>query len=539
MAAISTILHRATSEIRFSVDPVQPCSELLLLQNAKLQFEQHHEKPILAFSHSESFEVIKGTGSHPVAAAVHRAFSEHRPLLLTPDIIWMLLAQGFAQHINNNAEELRSRFVSHSGKKTLEVTALEVSEPHHWEEAIEQWTLQIRDCVGADFYRLMECNFSTSTPITRTASHVVMMDAVQQYFDYIFECICGIPEITLMGTVEDWQSIRDRVEVMAQYNLDWWTKRVVPICQEFIETAAGKPKLEFWQSIYKPQAIYGGEVITGWLGYLFPYLKHSITQGPSVENPMLAIEPEELTVENGIRFGSLPSGLSCAPFTLDTPTCKEYPLELVAGFIGIRQHSTGILEPEIGYAVREGDPFDQLLNLLQQDHQTSTPIDWKSSQSCFELYFDGIPAEILQLVERFDGATLFADTEHPWHIRKQQDWQTCYFPKNSVSNTSTTSFIDLNDGRCLAYLEVWLPFVYREAGTVKQQEKELWVLVGKQIQYLHPFTEEETIGFNPEETKVIAKGIMQLFERIVAEKGRYYFDDPDFQPDDSLRSLSK
>ncbi|HLO52255.1 MAG TPA: DUF4419 domain-containing protein [Kamptonema sp.] len=541
MAAISSILHRAISEIRFGVDPVQPCSQLLPLQNAKLQFEQHHKKPILAFSHCESFEVVKDRCSHPLAAAVHHAFSEHRPLLLTPDIIWMLLAQGFAQHINNCAEELRSRFVGHSGKKTLKVTALELTEPHHWTEAIEQWTLQIRDCVGADFYRLMECNFSTSTPTTRTASHVVMMDAVQQYFDYKLYCVCGIPEITLRGTVEDWQNIRDRVEAMAQYELNWWTKRVVPICQEFIETAAGKPKLEFWQSIYKPQTIYGDEVITGWLGYLFPYLKHSITQGHSVKNPMLAIAPEELTVENGIHFRSLPSGLSCVPFTLDAPTCKEYPLELVAGFIGIRQHSNNILEPEIGWAVREGNPLDQLLNLLQQEHQTSAPIDWEQSKFCF----DGISAELVQLLERFDGATLFADTDRPWHIRKCQDWQRYNFIEiENKSRISATDFysrhliIDLNDGRCIFYLEVNRCIGSLKAG-FKRLPSECWVVVGKPVKYLHPLTAWETIGLNPEDTKVIAKSFVQLFERIIAEKGHYYFDNPDFQPDDSLLSLSK
>ncbi len=47
------------------------------------------------------------------------AFSEHRPLLLTPDTIWMTIAQGFAQHINNNAERLRYQFVDGSSKTEL------------------------------------------------------------------------------------------------------------------------------------------------------------------------------------------------------------------------------------------------------------------------------------------------------------------------------------------------------------------------------------------------------------------------------------
>src|SRR4029078_12923454 len=37
---------------------------------------------------------------HPVIAALDLAFSDHRPLVLSPDMIWLLIAQGFANHVN-------------------------------------------------------------------------------------------------------------------------------------------------------------------------------------------------------------------------------------------------------------------------------------------------------------------------------------------------------------------------------------------------------------------------------------------------------
>ena len=52
-------------------------------------------------------------------ATVHAAYSEHYPLVLTPDVIWMCIAQGFAKHVNCNAEKLRHLFVQHTGKKEL------------------------------------------------------------------------------------------------------------------------------------------------------------------------------------------------------------------------------------------------------------------------------------------------------------------------------------------------------------------------------------------------------------------------------------
>jgi hypothetical protein len=65
--------------------------------------------------------LIAGVPFHPVVAAAHRAFMDHRPLCLSPDIVWLMICQGVANHINANAEELRSRFVTHEGKIQISV----------------------------------------------------------------------------------------------------------------------------------------------------------------------------------------------------------------------------------------------------------------------------------------------------------------------------------------------------------------------------------------------------------------------------------
>lgn len=41
----------------------------------------------------------------------------------------------------------------------------------------------------------------------------------------------------------------------------------------------------------------------------------------------------------------------------------------------------------------------------------------------------------------------------------------------------------------------------------------------------------------PESTKVIAKGIPQLFERMIQADGKYYFDAEDFIADESVVDL--
>ncbi|MFB2918277.1 DUF4419 domain-containing protein [Aerosakkonema funiforme] len=526
MNDIASIITQRVGEICFQVDDVKPCQDLVAEKSALLQFEKFYGSPVLAFSHHPEFPLVENTSDNALVSAVHIAFSQHRPLLLTPDAIWMTIAQGFAHHINNNAEALRSRFVRHQGKIVLKSETEELTQPHHWEKAIEQWVKGIRAQVGADLCDLMECNFSTTTPRIRTASHVVMMDAFQQYFDYFLMCICGIPFVTLQGTVDDWRSIQHRVEKIAEYELDWWTQRLLPICQGFLETAEGKPSLSFWRQIYKPKSVYGGEVITGWLANLFPYLKESKTKAPKVRNPILNIARTDITVEDGISTQAIPVGLSCAPFKLKTEQ-GEKSLELVAGFIGIKQDSdNGTLQPEIGWAVREQDKFTKLLDLLEQEHETLPPLDRSGNN---DIYIPDMPGELIQLLERFNGATLFAHTEHSWRVRSVQDYLYMMYRLHKYG----TAFIDLNDGRCIAYA-----YVSRSTGNLKdgtyKHYNEWWMIVGQPMSFWDSTFKKEYKLLKPQNSAVIAKGIPQLFERIIQAEGRYYFDAPDFIPDDSF-----
>ena len=289
------ILHRSDNEICFQVDDVKPCQERLTSTKARSKLEEKTGRSLLACSHDNSSEVVgvREVGEHAFVNAVHLAFSEHRPLVLTPDAVWMTLAQGFVHHINNHAEALRSRLVQHEGKVTLGVETRGFTE-RHWIDVIEQWGSAIERHVGVDLYDLMICDFSTTSPTVRTASQVVMMAAFRQYFDYHLMCICGIPSITLQGSVDDWIRIRERVDRMEGYHLEWWTDRLKPLCDAFVETAKGAPSLSFWRHIYKPKEIYGGEVITGWLADLFPYVQDPVTHAPTVRNPILETPRHEL-----------------------------------------------------------------------------------------------------------------------------------------------------------------------------------------------------------------------------------------------------
>ena len=48
---------------------------------------------------------------HSFFNGMYQAYSQHRPFVLSPDMIWLLICQGFAQHVNNNSDDLRKYFV--------------------------------------------------------------------------------------------------------------------------------------------------------------------------------------------------------------------------------------------------------------------------------------------------------------------------------------------------------------------------------------------------------------------------------------------
>jgi hypothetical protein len=288
---------------------------------------------------------------HPLVDAVHVAFSQHRPLTLSPDAVWLVIAQGFGHHVTANAETLRGRLVTHQGSRTLTATLADLTLAQ-FEHGIAELSFQIREATDPVLHETL-------------ASEVALMDSFSSYFDYRMGCICGIPRITIEGSPEDWQRIRARIEVLGTYGLEWWVSRLRPILDEFVLTAGGLPTREFWKAIYKPQKAYGDEAVTGWITDLFPYLGDAPRRQ---RNHVFEQERHDwaLPIDKGVRTGgrmirapsskgvglrTFPSGLSSVPVKLtfnDRPDCD---VELVAGFFAVQQHADGALSPVIGWSV--------------------------------------------------------------------------------------------------------------------------------------------------------------------------------------------
>ena len=286
-------------------------------------------------------------GSNHLLNAVYLAFCDHRPLVLSPDMLWMTLLQGLAAHFEVHAERLRPLIVSHEGKQRLVIERPDFvldSLENPWEETFEAFCRQIRLHLQPQMSELAALRFSTTGSIEQAAFAVALMDICKVYFDYEMNCICGIPSISLEGTVDDWSRLRKAVQDWRKFDLDWWLNPLDGVLQQFEAAAAGNVDATFWNDIYQrhdPEDGYGGplEKFTGWIGTLFPYY----TGEP---NPMLAGESDQPLYAHGI-----PASLSRASVLLRTAE-GEGSIEFVSGMLGVEQLQPDLaLRPKIGWLV--------------------------------------------------------------------------------------------------------------------------------------------------------------------------------------------
>jgi hypothetical protein len=262
-------LELGKSGITFAVDSVMPAAKTIWTETLADSLARRLQRKILVLPENQQhvinarFDSLKeqqrtrvdvrniGSQCHPLIDAVHVAFSQHRPLTLSPDSIWLVIAQGFGHHVAENAEALRHRLVRHEGRRELTVEADDLTSTS-FEHAMASFSSQIRQATDPVLHETLICDFSTTSPAVRTASEVALMDSFSRYFTYFMGCICGIPKITIQGTADDWQRVRARVEVIATYGLEWWVSRLRPILDEFVLAADGHPTEGFWKAIYKP-----------------------------------------------------------------------------------------------------------------------------------------------------------------------------------------------------------------------------------------------------------------------------------------------
>lgn len=300
--------------------------------------------------------LISSPREHALIRAVGMAFDAHYPLALSPDMLWLAVLQGIAAHINANPESLRDRLVSHQGKLKLQVRRddfMKGSKSNPWPEVFEGFSTQIQGHAG-ELATLLRQRFSTTGANESAAFQIGLMDAVKSYFSYELITLCGIPSVTLLGTEEDWQSLRQNVAhpLLATLGLDEWSRALAAVLDQFVLAVQGRADVEFWQSIYNYRNMSGGPRVTGWISVFCPYLADG---RPNSAIPALAQGrlPADFACPED---GNFPTGISAVPLVWNYMG-QLLDMQIFGGFLGVLQDpQTLALLPGIGWAIAESEP---------------------------------------------------------------------------------------------------------------------------------------------------------------------------------------
>ena len=362
-------LPDAQQTVSFKSANVTIAKSLLPDTNYRLVLEEKTGKYVFLYDSLKSDEKLVPTSMHAFVNTVYKAYADHRPLKLSPDMIWLLIAQGISIHVNENHANLKN--VLFKNNEPIEIyvrnDSLVYKTPQSWKKLVDQFNEKINGFTKANVHSLLVPSFSTTTQNETMAYEITMLETVKKSFNLIGGSGCGIPEIILTGTKEDWKNIYKKLDELKIFGLQDWLDALKPVIQEFINVYDKNIDLTFWNSIYKESKYYGEFSISGWMLKFFPYIKKpffakqdSIT-GNAYESFNYELNPYiegESFLLSDLSTENFPSGISKVEMTWeihDLTTGKfirNKPLILAGGFIGIIQdEKTKTISTEINWAV--------------------------------------------------------------------------------------------------------------------------------------------------------------------------------------------
>ena len=359
------ILDHVEGRITFAVDdvdlPNRHCGSKM--DGSELAVDIHRdfdwnmlsdwEPAILANSFADA-DNLYYIGEDVMFQMLLKSWCQHRPVVLTPDSIWLIICQQFSHIVNKDPERYRGVLVSHEGRKELQVKTNDLfSKQADWNGLISGFTAEIDKYTNNDLATTLVADFSTTGTDERIASEVTLMDVVKPFFEYkAIYVVCGIPSITLAGTPDDWRRVLAKTQALDAFGMDWWTSEIVPILEEFVKAAEGQPDYWFWKDIVKktrPRKIQGPVCarhhprmtkFDGWFLKFFPYDNKGRT-------------PNEVIITQTMLPETVVVPFKYQVVTLDGVVLEETPLELVAGIVGVIEDPENYsMTPKIGWFVR-------------------------------------------------------------------------------------------------------------------------------------------------------------------------------------------
>ncbi|MFN8209154.1 MAG: DUF4419 domain-containing protein [Bacteroidales bacterium] len=351
--------------IRFGVHVVDKAKSPLQDESIEKVLERRVGRKLMYFPDEQrQLQVVAFSGNN-FLATVQECFDHHRPLVLSPDIIWLAICQGVSIHVNQHFDSLKNVLFRSEKKVDLVVRndSLEFG-GKHWQRLISDFSALTRGYTREDYYDFFVPTFSTTGMVEHTALEITMLEAMKEEFVYIGEGGCGIPYISLKGTRDDWEDILTRLEKLNSMGLDHWSKELEAVIKSFIHVYDNQIDLGFWRDIFKSAEDYDGLYISGWILKFFPYLKAKENEGVYdqtaqaaryeigyIPNPFILAEDY---LRSTVIINDIPPGIAEIEVQWHNYFKDEKKkMEVTSGFYGAIQYTDLSLEPLISFTITD------------------------------------------------------------------------------------------------------------------------------------------------------------------------------------------
>ena len=329
------------------------------------------KKDTLGFSFNENDSLAYINSKVPVLDGFYLAHSNHYPIRIKPDHIWLLIVQAFSNHVNANAEQLRTFFVNFSGQKTLTVNfnLSDISQvgKKDLESFAEQINVQIKEYIGDEVIDTLTPNFTTTDNNSTIICKISIMGAFKKYFKYEMHlCGCGIPYVILEGTAEDYEKILEKTKKLRKYEFDWYIDRIIPHIEKMVEAKKGNIDVNYFKNIVQDDettehvsglsGIGGYDIkvplLKGWILSFFAYYSEV-----KYDNRAPRFKEDSIKVKD---FEKLANQMLSVPFKIVNDIKNiTYNMKYSVGFIGCDQNKKNEVFPVTGWLVEPSTKDDE------------------------------------------------------------------------------------------------------------------------------------------------------------------------------------
>lgn len=322
---------------------------------------------LISYNHNHCTEVlmetqfssgIRGSRNNGFVQTVIDCYNNHHNLVIRPDDIWTAILTQFSFYINKNAEEFRSQFVDFEGKKELVVEIVGTLRAAPYDAFVTKMTEKIdENLVDKTVKDWILPNFTTTTTNDIISCGTIFMGVTKKYFEFACMLLCGIPYVTLEGTVADWENILSRLEKLKSYKLDSWYDMLRPILEEFIAAKKNNVNIEFWNRIcHHLSGGSGPSYISGWLTAFAIFDEEGNYTCSKSASPMIMMLMSDDSDDSEdpwplVDVDKIPSGCVSVDVKIVDEN-EEFQSLMFAGHVGYEVLSDNCtLKPQIGWGI--------------------------------------------------------------------------------------------------------------------------------------------------------------------------------------------